>query len=110
MWVSIYCLAATSAVITWRTVHNRADATRFIGLYAVNGVLNVMWSALFFTLERPDWALVQVGFFWLSIVALIVFAWPRSQVAAVLLLPYVIWVTIAITLNVELVRLNGPFG
>ena len=43
-----------------------------IWLFAINAVLNLLWSPLFFKLHRPDWALYRVGFFWLSIVALVV--------------------------------------
>lgn len=110
VWTTLYILIATSAAMAWRTVHTKADGAKLIGLFVVNCVLNVMWSAIFFTLHRPDWALYQNFVFWGSILALILFIWPRHRVAAYLLFPYLLWVSIAITLNFEVVRLNGPFG
>lgn len=110
IWTSIYVLTTVSAVLAWRTIGNPQDGVKLIGLFVINGVLNMMWSFLFFKLQRPDWALYQVGIFWLSILALIVFIWPRHKVASILLAPYILWVSIASYLNLSIVKLNGPFG
>ena len=66
-----------------------------IALFALNGFLNVLWSSLFFALKRPDWALVEVVFLWLSIVLLIIVFWRFSRPASAYLLPYLLWVTFA---------------
>ncbi len=110
IWTTIYVLTAISAVMTWRTIQSRADGRKMIGLFALNCTLNIMWSFLFFAQHRPDWALYQVGFFWLSILALIIFTWPRNKFAAILLAPYIIWVSIATYLNLTIVTLNSPFS
>ena len=55
-------------------------------------------------------ALIEVGFLWLSIAALIVATHGYSRKAAVLLLPYLLWVSFASTINYATVQLNGPFG
>jgi tryptophan-rich sensory protein len=47
---------------------------------------------------------------WLSIAVLIWLCWKRSRLAALLLLPYLAWVSFAAALNLEIVRLNGAFG
>jgi tryptophan-rich sensory protein len=78
-------------------------------LFGLNAVLNILWSALYFKLQRPDWALMEVVFLWLSILALIVGLWRVSRWASALLLPYLVWVGIAAALNWETVQLNGPF-
>ena len=62
-----------------------ASGRRLIALFAFNAFLNMLWSLIFFRLHRPDWALVEVAVFWLSIVALIVVAARRR--GARLLLP-----------------------
>ena len=84
--------------------------TVILALFLVNAILNVGWSLLFFRLQRPDWALIEVAFLWLSIVALIVAIAPLSRLAAWLLAPYLAWVAFAAVLNFAIVRLNGPFG
>jgi tryptophan-rich sensory protein len=64
---------------------------------------------LFFSLKRPDWALAEVPFLWLSIAALMVGVGRYSTLAIWLLLPYLLWVTFAAVLNFKIVRLNQPF-
>ena len=89
---------------------NRAGREWVIALFALNGFLNVTWSALFFRLKRPDWALAEVGVLWLSIVLLIVVLARYSKPAGVLLAPYLAWVAFAAMLNLAIVQLNGPFA
>jgi benzodiazapine receptor len=109
-WTVIFAFAALSGATAWR--HAPADASRewVIGLFAVNGVLNILWTALFFRLHRPDWALIEVFFLWLSILLpMLVFA-RYSRTASLLLVPYLVWVSFAAFLNYTIVKLNGPFG
>jgi translocator protein len=46
------------------------ERVRILVLFGINIVLHMLWSPLFFNLRRPDWALIEVPFLWLSIVAL----------------------------------------
>ena len=110
VWTVIYALTAYAGVLTWRGARDRAQGLRLMGLFALNALLNVLWSELFFKLQRPDWALAEVVLFWLSILALAVAIAPVSQTAAWLLAPYLAWVAFAAALNLAVVRLNAPFG
>ena len=110
VWTTIFTLCAISGALAWRAAHAPALQRRVLGLFGVNAVLNMLWSALYFKLQRPDWALVEVALLWLSIVALIVGLWRLSRWASLLLLPYLVWVSIASMLNLATVQLNGPFG
>lgn len=110
IWTTIFALTAAAAVITWRRAPKGAEREWLIGLFALNGFLNVLWSLLFFRLQRPDWALLEVAALWLSIVVLIIYVARHARLAGVLLTPYLIWVSLAAVLNFEIVRLNGPFG
>lgn len=108
-WTVIYACTALAAVYGWLAMRG-PEREWLLGLFALNGFLNVVWSLLFFRLHRPDWALVEVVLLWVSVAALIVFIWRRSMTGALLLLPYLLWVTFAGYLNMAIVRLNGPFG
>ena len=81
-----------------------------IGLFALNGFLNILWSLLFFRMQRPDWAFAELLLLWLSVGALVIFCGRQSRFAGLLLVPYLVWVTIAGALNWQIVELNGPFG
>jgi translocator protein len=109
-WTLIFALATASAVHAWRDADSRARREWIIGLFALNGFLNVLWSLLFFTLKRPDWALIEVVLLWLSILLPIIFFWRFSRPASLYLLPYLLWVSFAAILNLAVVRLNGPFA
>lgn len=109
-WTGIYALTALAAGRAWIAIPNAREREWLVGLFALNGFLNIVWSMLFFRLHRPDWALVEVVALWLSVALLIVTVWRRSLLAAVLLIPYLMWVTFAGYLNMTVVRLNGPFG
>jgi tryptophan-rich sensory protein len=108
-WTVIFALTTLSAVISWRDTPRRSEREWIIGLFALNGLLNIVWSALFFRLRRPDWALIEVALLWLSILWLMIGPTRRSPRARWLLLPYLAWVAFAAALNYAVVRLNGPF-
>lgn len=109
IWTTIFTLCAISGALAWRSARTQAMRWRVLGLFMLNAALNILWSALYFKLQRPDWALAEVLFLWLSIAALIMGLWRISRTASALLLPYLAWVTIAAFLNLATVQLNGPF-
>jgi len=109
-WTVIFALTALSGVWAWQANPPLRPWARILALYAINGLLNVLWSALFFTLHRPDWALCEVPALWLSVLGLIVTIWPYSRRAAWVLVPYLVWVAFAALLNLAVVQLNAPFG
>ena len=102
-------MAALAGVIYWRRQEDRDSRMQLLGAFALNGFLNLLWSLLFFRLERPDWALYEVAFLWLSIALLIGLLKPVSRSAAWLLVPYLIWVSFASVLNWKIVAMNAPF-
>ncbi len=108
-WTLIFALIAVAAAMLWQAAVTDAERRRIAWSFIVNGVLNVLWSVLFFKLRRPDVALVEVALLWASIVQLIVVARPLSSEAAWLLAPYLAWVTFAAMLNAAVVALNGRF-
>jgi len=110
VWTLIFMVTALAAVTAWRAMPESREADTLIGLFAINGFLNILWSILFFRLHRPDWAVVEVMLLWLSVGALILYSWRRSMLGAALLTPYLLWVTFAGYLNLQIVRLNWPFG
>jgi benzodiazapine receptor len=109
-WTLIFALTAAAGVIGWDAAPDAGARRTLIALFALNGLLNIGWSPLFFKLRRPDWAIIEVIPFWLSILALILFTAPFSRTAAGLLAPYLAWVTFASWLNWRIVQLNAPFG
>ncbi len=75
-------------------------------LFGIQLVLNVLWSYVFFKRRSPGWALVEIGFLWAAIAATTVAFWKVSRMAALLLLPYLLWTSFAVLLNYSIWRLN----
>ena len=110
IWTIILGLAAWAAALGYYGAVDDAGRMTVIVLYAVNFVLHLAWSPLFFKLKRPDWALVEVVLLWASVLALFVGLRPYSELASWLIAPYLAWVSVAAFLNLTIVRLNRPFG
>lgn len=109
-WTLIFALCALSGYLAWRAAPNRGGRDGVVALFALNGCLNVLWSGLFFRLQRPDWALTEATLLLLSIALMIVALARYSRVASVLLVPYFVWVSFATVLNWAVVELNAPFS
>lgn len=108
-WTLIFGLTAMSAYLVLIGEASSLRRRRLLMLFAFNGLLNVLWSFLFFKMRRPDWALIEIVALWLSIWALMIGVARTSRVASVLLLPYLAWVAFAGWLNRAVVQLNSPF-
>jgi tryptophan-rich sensory protein len=109
-WTVILACASVSLYLGLRQAETRDRSWLLVGLFVLNGVLNIVWSPLFFRLRRPDWALAEVPLLWLSILVPMVLLLPVSRTAGLLMLPYLLWVSFAAFLNLTIVRLNHPFG
>jgi tryptophan-rich sensory protein len=105
VWTVLYLMIAVSGWLVWREV-GFAGAALALAVYALQLVLNAAWTPLFFGLRRPDLGFVDIVLVWLSIVAAIVLFTPIHSGAALLLLPYLAWVTFASALNFAVWRLN----
>jgi translocator protein len=109
IWTVIITLAVVAGILGWRQAATPLEQQLLLLSFGVNCVLNAGWSGLFFKLRRPDWALVETCFLWASIIWMIAAVYPLSATASLLLIPYLIWVSIASVLNWKIVQLNKPF-
>lgn len=105
VWTVLYLMIAVAGWLIWRKL-GFAGAGLALTIYAVQLILNAVWTPLFFGLHRPDLGFVDIVLVWMSIVATIVLFYPIQAVAALLLVPYLAWVTFAAALNFALWRLN----
>ena len=105
-WTIILGAAAIAGVLAWRGAHDTAGRTQVALLFAANWLLHLLWSPLFFKFKRPDWALAENAFLWVSVLALVIGLRPYSVTASWLIVPYLLWVSFAFWLNWAIVRLN----
>lgn len=106
VWTSLYVLMAISAFIIWRKGWGEKYVRSSILLFAVQLLLNVLWSVLFFGLKMPLNAFIEIILLWVVIMLTIMRFKKLSIIAAALLVPYILWVSFAAFLNYSIWALN----
>jgi translocator protein len=103
VWSVLFIMIAIAGWMVWR--HDPTSTT--LWLWGVQLIVNAGWSALFFGRRRMDLAFYDVVLLWLLIAAFIASASSATPIAALLFAPYLLWVTIAGTLNWTVWRMNS---
>jgi benzodiazapine receptor len=106
VWTILYILMGVAAWLVWQR-YGLAGAVWPLGLFILQLVLNTLWSYLFFGLQNPGGAFLDIVALWLSILASLIAFWQYYPPAGKLLLPYLLWVTFAVYLNLQFWRLNS---
>jgi benzodiazapine receptor len=105
VWTVLYILMGVSAWLVWR-VHGFKESKAALVLFIVQLGANALWSWVFFVWQQGALAFAEVLLLWCLIVATVAAFWRVSNLAAVLLLPYLAWVTFASALTFAAWRLN----
>lgn len=105
VWSVLYVMMGISAWLVWRR-HGFGGASTALKLFAAQLLANALWTWLFFAWKLGALALAEIAILWLLIAATIVAFWRLHRQAAVMLAPYLVWVSFALALNLSLLRLN----
>ena len=103
VWSLLYLSMGVAAWLVWR---ERGLQSAPLALFALQLALNALWSAVFFGARRPGLAFAEIVLLWGAVLATAVSFRPASSAAALLLLPYLLWVTFAAALNFSVWRKN----
>ncbi len=106
VWTTLYALMGVALFLVWREGINTRQVKKALTVFAVQLVLNSLWSIVFFGLHNPLGALVVIVALWLSIVWSMVEFYKVSHAATWLLVPYLAWVSFASYLNAAIWFLN----
>jgi len=104
VWTMLYLMMAVAGWLVWKS--NAAGRTLALTMFGVQLLLNAAWSVIFFGWHEPGWALLEMSTLWLAILFTIVLFKRHSVIAAVLLIPYLAWVSFAAVLNYGFWSLN----
>ncbi len=107
VWGVLYLLMALSFIILLRTKYE--NKTTAILLFLSQLGLNLIWSPVFFGWMNPKGALITIVLLIITLSGTVIAFYKHSKPAAILLIPYFIWVCFAAYLNFEIVRLNLYF-
>jgi tryptophan-rich sensory protein len=101
VWTTLYLMMGIAdAIVASHPDAERAGQARRI--YKLQLGLNALWSVLFFGLRRPGMALLEIVVLWVAIALTIGAFWRVSRLAALLLVPYLLWTTFATALNASI--------
>lgn len=105
VWTTLYTLMGIGVYLIWRR-REQAGARRALQIYAVQLALNVLWSWMFFAWYQGALAFIEILLLLAAIVAMLVSFWRVNKVAALLQIPYLLWVSFATVLSFQIWQLN----
>jgi len=109
VWISLYLMMGIALFLLWQ--HGpRPFSAAVWWFFAVQLVLNTLWSALFFGLKSPGMALLEIVLLWFAILLTILPLQSISKPAFWLMVPYLVWVGFASLLNGAIWWLNRSAG
>ena len=106
VWISLYLMMGVAAFLVWRLGLHTTGVKMAMLFFLVQLVLNGLWSPAFFGMRSPLAGAVVIVLLWVAIILTIWKLYPLSIPAAVLLVPYLLWVSYAAALNISIMILN----
>lgn len=106
VWITLYLLMGISAYLVWHKGLAERRIKSALGVFAIQLMLNALWSVIFFGLHSPLGGLIEIIALWIVIPVTLVRFFPISTAAGVLLTPYFLWVGFAALLNFSIWSLN----
>lgn len=106
VWTLLYTLMGFAAFLVYRDGWNKKKVRLAIYIFGFQLALNSLWSILFFGFQSPLLAFGEIIILWVAIFVTIQRFATVSMPASLLLVPYILWVTFALMLNLAIVLLN----
>ena len=106
VWITLYTLMGISLYLIWNKGLENKEVKSSLFIFSAQLALNALWSILFFGLKSPFYAFIEIIILWIAITVTIFKFYKISKGAGLVLLPYIIWVSIALTLNFYVWILN----
>jgi benzodiazapine receptor len=106
VWTTLFLLIGISLYLIWVKFEKDEKIKEAILAFALQFILNILWSVAFFGLQFPLYGFIIIVLLWFAISFTILKFYPISKTAAYLFLPYLFWVSFATILNFSIVILN----
>jgi tryptophan-rich sensory protein len=103
-WTFLYILMGIACYLIWKSDHPMKKS--LLKLYAIQLILNALWSPAFFGMQSPLLGLLVIIPLWVAILLCIIQFKKVSPLASGLMVPYLLWVTFATALNTAILLLN----
>lgn len=102
VWTTLYILMGIAFYLILKERNSRIAITLFLSQL----ILNTLWTIIFFWMQNPLLAFIEIIILWLMMVFTIREFYVKSRTAAYLMLPYLLWVTFASVLTLSIHLLN----
>jgi len=106
VWTLLFLLMGVSLYLIWSKGLGNKKTKTAVFIFGVQLILNIVWSIIFFGLQSPLYAFIEIIILWLAILLTIISFSKISKTAAYLLLPYILWVSFAAILNFSIMIIN----
>ena len=106
IWTILYILIGIAAYLVWREGLEKRYVKIALSVFALQLILNLLWSVLFFGFKSIYGGLIEIIILWITILINLILFYRISKFAGILFVPYLIWVTIATALNYSIYILN----
>ena len=105
VWTILYALMGISAARIWLG-ENTCDKKRSINLFIAQLAVNFFWPLFFFNLQAYGFSLIWLILLWVLVFLLILNNRKTDMLSSWLLIPYQLWLSFALYLNVGVYLLN----
>jgi tryptophan-rich sensory protein len=106
-WTILFALMGVSFYLVYEKGLKNKKVKEAITVFIIQFIFNIAWSFIFFGAKLPRLALLEIIIMWFLILLTMIKFYRISKTAALLLLPYLLWVTFATLLNYSIVVLNN---
>lgn len=106
VWTTLYIMMGISLFLVWRSGPSHVQRKKALIVFGIQLAVNVLWPAVFFGLRSPGGGVIVIIALWILIAATIYLFSKISKTAALLLVPYILWVSYASALNTAVWLLN----
>ncbi len=107
VWTILFALMGISVFLVYKKGIGKKTVKVALGIFAIQLILNIKWSLIFFGMHNPGYAFIEIIFLWIAILLTIIAFFKISKPAAYLLIPYILWVSFAGFLNLSIWQLNS---
>ena len=107
VWSLLYTMMGVAAGLVWNEIDSKKEIVKkALIVFAIQLILNALWSFLFFGLKNPLLAGIEIVVLWLLIYETYIQFSKIDKIAGYLFIPYLAWVSFAALLNGSIWWLN----
>lgn len=106
-WTILYILMGIASYKVYIKKYENIDVSSALFVYEIQLLLNILWSFIFFSFRLYGLAFIELLILLIFVILTLIRFYQKSGIkAAILLIPYLLWITYAGVLNFFIWMLN----